>query len=77
MLRRFKTEYTNVFKIFKSSYKNDIKLVKDEPQVLRFENVQLSKGADAAAVKLIFDLGGCPEDLEFSVTDITLIKKAQ
>ncbi len=58
-------------------YKNDIKLVKDEPQVLRFENVQLSKGADAAAVKLIFDLGGCPEDLEFSVTDITLIKKAQ
>ena len=58
-------------------YKNDIKLVKDEPQVLRFENVQLSKGTDASAVKLIFDLGGCPEDLEFSVTDITLIKKAQ
>lgn len=28
MLRRFKTEYTNVFKIFKSSYKNDIKLLR-------------------------------------------------
>ena len=71
------TGWTVRWQMTANIYKNDIKLVKDEPQVLRFENVQLSKGADAGAVKLIFDLGGCPEDLEFSVTDITLIKKAQ
>ena len=40
-----------------------------------YGDMTFTKGA--AAVKLIFDLGGCPEDLEFSVTDITLIKKAQ
>lgn len=56
-------------------YKNDIQLKAGVPQVLKFTDCKLSKGADAPAVKLIFDLGGIPAGAEFTVTDITLIKK--
>ena len=56
-------------------YKNDIQLKAGVSQVLRFTDTQLSKGTDAPAVKLIFDLGGIPSGAEFKVTDITLMKK--
>ena len=56
-------------------YKNDIHLKAGVAQVLKFTDTQLAKGTDAPAVKLIFDLGGIPAGAEFSVTDITLIKK--
>lgn len=56
-------------------YKNDVMLKAGVAQVLKFIDTQLSKGTDAPAVKLIFDLGGIPSGAEFRVTDITVIKK--
>jgi hypothetical protein len=56
-------------------YKNDISLKAGEKKVLKFTDVKLKNGTDAANVKLIFDFGGCKAGDEFTITDITLIKK--
>ena len=56
-------------------YDGGIQLKAGQTKVLRFENCQLAKGSDAAAVKLIFDLGSIQSGATFKVTDIVLIKK--
>lgn len=56
-------------------YDGNVQLKAGVPTVLRFEDTQLSKGTDAAALKLIFDLGSIQSGATFRVTDITLIKK--
>lgn len=57
-------------------YKNDISLKAGEKKVLKFADTQLSGKTDAKNVKLIFDFGGCKAGDEFTITDITLIKKS-
>ncbi len=57
-------------------YKNDISLKAGEKKVLKFTDTKLSGATDVKNIKLIFDFGGCKAGDEFTITDITLIKKS-
>lgn len=43
--------------------------------VIKYSNVQLSQGKDAAKLTLVLDCGGNPEGLVLQMTDVTIIKK--
>lgn len=55
-------------------YKNDIQLKAGEIKAVKLTDNKLSAGA-SAKVKLVFDFGGCQADTEFTIGNITLIKK--
>ncbi len=54
--------------------KHGIQFKAGEIKVIKFTNQKLSGGA-SAKLKLIFDFGGCQDGTEFTIGNITLIKK--